>query len=182
MTPEEQADFLQREYDLFSPVFKDNKILIKVLRKVLLGIELSPTEQDLTKQIPQIVKDRIASLLLPTVTGDEDFHQVNDFWFQFNLKERSEYQVNVDIQYLPLVWEFFTGAVDRLNGKDSDMTIKDLQYSKSKTKDENIVNVIARNIILATTESLVSSVYNKANNKPLTKDEIKEAQKKNSTR
>jgi hypothetical protein len=181
-TAEEQAVFMQKEYDLFSPTFKDNKILIKVLRKWLLGIELSPTEVDLTKQIPQAVKDRIASLLLPSVNGDEEIHQVNDFWFQFNLKERSEYQVKVDIEYLPLVQDFFTNAIARLNGESAELTIKDLQYSKSVSKDQNIVNVIARNIILATTESLVSTIYTKANSKPLTEQEIKNAQIKNSTR
>jgi hypothetical protein len=182
MTPEEQADFMQKEYDLFSPAFKDNKILLKVLRKIILGIELSDTEKELSTQIPQIVKDRIASLLLPTVTGDEEIHAVNDFWFQFNLKERSEYQVNKDIEYLPIVWEFFNSAIERLNGNKTDISIKDLQYSKSKTKDENIVNVIARNIILATTESLVATISVKANSKPLTPEDIQKAQKQNSSR
>lgn len=181
-TAEEQAEFIQAEYDLLSPVFKDNKILLKVLRKMILGLELTPTEEDLIKQIPQIVINRIASLLLPKVTGDEDLHSVNDFWFQFNLKERSEYQVQVDIEYLPLVQDFFIHAVARLNGKEGAMKISDIEYSKSVSKEQNIVNVIARNIILATTEGLLSTLYAKANNKPLTVAELKEAQKKNSSR
>lgn len=181
-TPEEQADFIQAEYDLLSPVFKDNKILLKVLRKVILGIDLSPTEKDLIKQIPQIVINRIASLLLPRVTGDEEMHSVNDFWFQFNLKERTEYQVKIDIEYLPLIQDFFTDAVARLNGNEATMKIADIEYSKHVSKEQNIVNVIARNIILATTEGLLSTLYAKANNKPLTVEELKKAQKQNSTR
>lgn len=181
-TPEEQAEFIQAEYDLLSPVFKDNKILLKVLRKAILGIELSPTEQDLIKQIPQIVVNRIASLLLPKVTGDEDMHSVNDFWFQFNLKERTEYQVSKDIEYLPLIQEFFTDAIARLNGKEASMKISDIEYSKNVSKEQNIVNVIARNIILATTEGLLSTLYVKANNKPLTAEQIKASQKQNSSK
>lgn len=181
-TPEEQAEFIQAEYDLLSPVFKDNKILLKVLRKAILGIDLSPTEKDLIKQIPQIVINRIASLLLPKVTGDEEMHSVNDFWFQFNLKERSEYQVKIDIEYLPLIQDFFTDAIARLNGKEATLKISDIEYSKSVSKEQNIVNVIARNIILATTEGLLATLYTKANNKPLTVEELKKAQTKNSTR
>lgn len=183
-TAEEQALFMQSEYDLFAPTFKDNKVLTKVLRKWILGLTLSETEVELAKQIPKNVKDRIANLLLPSVNGDEEIHGVNDFWFQFNLKDRSEYQVNIDIQYLPLVQNFFIDAIDRLNerGSDKSMTIADLQFSPLASKDENIVNVIARNIILATNESLISAIYTKANNKPLTEKEIKDAQSKNSTR
>lgn len=181
-TPEEQAEFIQAEYDLLSPVFKDNKILLKVLRKAILGIELSPTEQDLIIQIPQIVINRIAILLLPRVTGDEDMHSVNDFWFQFNLKERTEYQVSKDIEYLPLIQEFFTDAILRLNGGKGTMKISDIEYSKTVSKDQNIVNVIARNIILATTEGLLSTLYVKANNKPLTVEQIKASQKQNSSK
>lgn len=181
-TPEEQAEFIQAEYDLLAPVFKDNRTLLKVLRKAILGIELSATEGELIKQIPQAVINRVASLLLPKVTGDEDMHSVNDFWFQFNLKERSEYQVKIDIEYLPLIQDFFTDSVARLNGKEATMTISSIEYSKAVSKEQNIVNVIARNIIFATTEGLLATLYAKANNKPLTAEELKDAQKKNSTR
>jgi hypothetical protein len=181
-TPEEQAEFIQAEYDLLSPVFKDNKVLLKVVRKVILGIELLPTEKDLIKQVPQTVVDRIASFLLPKVTGEEEMHSVNDFWFQFNLKERTEYQVKIDIEYLPLVQEFFTDSIARLNGQEGKIKISDIEYSKSVSKEQNIVNVIARNIILATTEGLLSTIYSKANTKPLTAEDLKKAQKQNSTR
>ena len=181
-TPEEQAEFIQAEYDLLSPVFKDNRILLKVVRKVILGIDLSPTEQDLIKLVPQIVVNRIASFLLPKVTGEEEMHSVNDFWFQFNLKERTEYQVKIDIEYLPLIQDFFIDSVARLNGQEAKLKISDIEYSKAVSKEQNIVNVIARNIILATTEGLLATLYTKANNKPLTVEQIKTAQKQNSTR
>lgn len=180
-TEKEQADFLQEQYDLFS-VFKDNKILVKVLRKVILGIELSPTEQDLQKQIPQAVIDRIEALLLPKVTGDEEMHQVNDFWFQFNLKERTEYQVKHDIKYLPLIWKFFKGSIARLNGKEATLTIKDVEFSETASDEQNITNVIARNVILATTEGMISTVYRFASTKPLSAEEIKAQTKQNSSK
>jgi hypothetical protein len=180
-TAKEQAEFLQEQYDLFS-VFKENKILIKVLRKAILGIELSPTEKDLFKTIPQTVINEIEKRLLPTVTGDEEMHTVNDFWFQFNLKDRSEFQVNIDIKYLPIILKFFTNSINRLNGKEAKMSISDLQYVESMTDEENIVNVISRNIVLATTEGLVSTIYRLASTKPQTEEEIKAIQTKNSSR
>ena len=109
-------------------------------------------------------------------------HSVNDFWFQFNLKERTEYQVKIDIEYLPLIQDFFTDSVARLNGQESTLKISDIEYSKAVSKEQNIVNVIARNIILATTEGLLATLYTKANNKPLTVEQIKASQKQNSTR
>jgi hypothetical protein len=181
-TAKDQAEFLQEQYDLFSPTFKDNKILIKVLRKAILGIELSPTEKDLLKTIPQSVIDAVEHRLVHKVTGDEDIYKVNDFWFQFNLKERSEFQVDIDITYLPIVLEFFENSIKRINGKESTLSISDLEYSKSKTNKENIVNVISRNIVLSTTEGIISNIYMLANTKPLTEAEIKAIQSKNSSR
>lgn len=181
-TEKEQAEFLQAEYDLFAPTFKDNKPILKALRKAILGIELTSPQKELLKLIPKEVINRIEALLLPSVTGDEDLHMVNDFWFQFNLKERTEYQVRIDIQYLPLVLKFFTSSVDRLKGGKGELSISDMEYSYEKTSDENVVDVIARNIILATTEGMITTIYQKANNKPLSEEEIKLKTKANSSK
>jgi len=181
-TEKEQAEFMQAEYDLFAPTFKENKPMLKVLRKVILGIDITPAEKELFKLIPTAIIDKIETLLLPKVTGDEDLHGVNDFWFQFNLKERTEYQVQKDIEYLPLILDFFGSSVSRLKGEKTNLTISDVEYSKTKSKEENITNVIARNIILATTEGLITTIYQKANSKPLTEEDIKLKTKANSSK
>lgn len=181
-TEKEQAEFMQAEYDLFAPTFKDNKPMLKVLRKVLLGIDVTPAEREMFRLIPASIIDRISTYLLPTVTGDEGLQLVNDFWLQFNLKERSEFQVKLDIQFLPLVLNFFEGSIQRLNGNKGDLAISDIGYSKTKTADENIMSVIARNTILATVEGLLTTIHHKANSKPMTEDEIKSKAKANSSR
>lgn len=181
-TEKEQAEFMQAEYDLFAPTFKDNKPLLKALRKLLLGIENTPTEKELLKLIPKEVIDRASTYLLPTVTGDEGLQMVNDFWLQFNLKERSEFQVKLDIQFLPLVLNFFESSIARLNGGKGDLNISDIGYSKAKTSDENIVSVIARNTILATVEGLLTAIHHKANTKPMTEEDIKLKTKANSSK
>lgn len=181
-TEKEQAEFLQAEYDLFAPTFKDNKVMLKALRKAILGIELTSAQKELLKLIPKEVIDRIESLLLPKVTGDEDLHMVNDFWFQFNLKERTQFQVDIDIRYLPIIIDFFESAVLRLRGDKGILSISDVEYSKTETTEKNIINVIARNIILATTEGMITNIYQKANNKPLTEEEIKLKTKANSSK
>lgn len=181
-TEKEQAEFMQAEYDLFAPTFKENKPMLKALRKVLLGIAITPSEKELLKLIPKEVNDKVAKYLLPTVTGDEDIQMVNDFWFQFNLKERSQYQVEKDIEYLPLILNFFNSSIARLNGEKGDVSISDVVYSKDVNKETNITNVIARNVILATVEGLITTIYHKANNKPLTAEEIKTKTKQNSTK
>jgi hypothetical protein len=181
-TPEELAQIAQEEYDLFMPVFKDNKPMIKALRKTLLGIDVTPQEKELIKLIPEEVENRISKLLLPIVNGNEDIHFVNDFWFQFNLKDRSEFQVNIDIEYLPLVLNLFESGLQRLKGKKGELSISDMTYSKTESKEKNIINTIARNVVLATIEGTLASIYHKANNKPLTVDQIKERQKQNSSK
>jgi hypothetical protein len=180
-TEKEQAEFMQAEYDLFAPTFKDNKPILKVLRKAILGIELSPTEKELFKLVPSTIIDKMETYLLPKVTGNEELHMVNDFWFQFNLKERSQYQVEMDILYLPIVLNFFENAVKRLRGEKINQTIADVQYSYTADKDTNITSVIARNVILATAEGMLATIYHKANNAPLTEEQIKNRNKANSS-
>ncbi len=181
-TEKEQAEFMQAEYELFAPTFKDNKPMLKVLRKVLLGIDTTPAEKEIFKLIPKNIIERISTYLLPTVTGDEGLQIVNDFWLQFNLKERSEFQVKLDIQFLPVVLDFFDSSISRLNGGKGDLTISDIGYSKAKTSDENIVSVIARNTILATVEGLLTTIHHKANTKPMTEEDIKLKTKANSSK
>ncbi len=181
-TEKEQAEIMQKEYDLFAPTFKDNKPMLKVLRKVTLGIEITPAEKELLKLIPAEVIDRVESYLIPTVNGDEDLHMVNDFWFQFNLKDRSQFQAEMDIRYLPLILNFFNSSIERLRGGKGEVKISDINYSKDATTENNIINVIARNIILATIEGMLTTIYHKANNKPLTEDEIKLKTKANSSK
>lgn len=181
-TAKEQAELMQKEYDIFAPTFKDNKPILKVIRKVCLGIDTTPSEKELLKLIPKEVIDRIESYLIPIVTGDEELHGVNDFWFQFNLKERSQYQVEKDIQYLPFILNFFESSVDRLRGGKGEIKISDVNYSKEYDTDKNIVSVISRNVILATIEGMLTALYHKGNNKPLTEEEIKATTKANSSK
>lgn len=181
-TEKEQADLAQAEYDLFAPIFKDNKPMLKVLRKAILGIDLSPAEKELLKLIPSTIVDKLESYLLPTVTGDEELHMVNDFWFQFNLKERTQYQAEMDMSYLPFILDFFKSSIKRLRGDKGEIVISDVNYSKEYDIPKNIQTVIARNIILATTEGMLTTIYHKGNNKPLTEEDIKLKNKANSSK
>jgi hypothetical protein len=178
----EQAEMMQADYDLFAPTFKDNKPMLKALRKVLLGIENTQSEKELLKLIPKEVNKKVATYLLPTVTGDEELQMVNDFWFQFNLKERSQYQVEKDIEYLPIILDFFASSISRLNTGKGTIAISDIVYSKDADKETNIIKVIARNVILATVEGLITTIHHKANNKPLSAEELKLKTKQNSTK
>lgn len=181
-TEKEQAELMQADYDLFAPTFKDNKPILKIIRKVCLGIEITPAEKELLKLVPKAIIDKIETYLLPTVTGDEELHMVNDFWFQFNLKERTQYQVEKDIQYLPFILNFFKSSVERLRGGKGEIKISDVNYSNEYDTDKNITTVISRNVILATIEGMLTTLYHKGNNKPLTEDEIKLKTKANSSK
>ncbi len=170
--------------EVIRSVFAGDEPLLKILRKIVLGFDLTADEAKSSKLITGNKKlvDIIEANLNPRLTGDEEIFMVNDIWFQLNIKDKSKEEAILLMKAVDLNQSFMADAIKRLNGDKVETSINDLSYAKDKTEDENLIRVLARNITISGIEGCLRGFKTLAGEKGETLEELGKRLAKNSSK
>lgn len=81
-----------KEHELIVANFKDNEYLLRVLRALFLGLEVSDDEKNLIRGLSQEIKKVIREKFLPVLDRDGQMGIINDTWLGIEESIRGVHQ------------------------------------------------------------------------------------------
>ncbi len=170
--------------EVIKSVFGGELDLLKILRKIILGLELTEEEKNRSSLITG--NDRLVKIvedsLNPYITGDEEIFMINDLWFQLNIKDKTKEDAIILMEAVRINEKFMVSALKRLKGETVSETINDLRYKDEQGDDVNLITVLARNIIISGLEGTLRGFQHLAGEKGETIEELAKRLNQNSSK
>ncbi len=174
-----------KEIDLIKSIFSDNEALLKSMRALFLGLEISQDEKDLIKST--FVNDQLRKIMwtrfYPQLSRETPIGQVQDVWLGveqmvFGQSKDTVYQA---VHYKKKALEMTKQALELLDNPDGDNV--DISYDPTLSlTDELQINLLARNQYIRHVEDQLKFIWMIAQHKEETEKETKERMIKDSAK
>ena len=163
--------------------FKDDHESLKVVRKMVLGIEMSDKEKSIADTLKGQTKfvSYLRDSLTPTITGNENVHGVKDMWFQLSIKDKSENDAIVLMHVVAATEKYLTDAIADIENEGTNKKhIDALKFDSTKTDKVNLINTLSRSVIVSALENTLKFMEMVSGKETI--EELAERMAKNSTK
>lgn len=182
---EKQLMYTEKEIDLIKSVFCENEFLLKSIRKLFFGADMTQEEKDLIvntfkgKEIKEVFRKKVYGLEnMETPIG-----QLSDFWIgvEQQIFGAGRDTIRQAVESKTIVLGMFETAFDLLDNPDGERVIT--KYDpKTFISDELGIRLIARNLYMKAIETSLLTVKAIAGQKSETLDETVKRLKQDSTK
>ena len=184
--------FSQTELELMKSAFQDRDEVLFALRRHFLQQELNENEQEMIKAVlNEDVFGLVKKVFLPDIddNGIIPLGQISSLWFQVHSDLKSvpvEDTYNI-IKSRELFIRYITQQLIILRGNVVEdpaniIILKELLETDEIDAEDLLVNMKAWNSIVSYVEQMLLQIKQLAEIKEISEDELKEKQKKNSTK
>ncbi len=171
-----QMRITDAEFEMLKSVFADQDELLKTVRNLFLGLEISEDEK---KQISDIfgknetLRRLMRKQFLPEIQADLPIGQAIDLWMTIDLKDKSPLEIYHILQSRRLLIELIEKSLILLENPDSEKV--SLSSWIGISEDERLlgVNLIARNTFISHIDQQLQTIKILAGVKTETVDETK---------
>lgn len=170
-----QLPVSEKEASLLKVTFKENEYLLKALRALFFGFDVSTEDKDLIKKTFSNIelKEALRKKMYPMMSADVPIGEVADFWIGveqqiFGASRDAIFQaVNSKMKVLELLEQ----AIKLLDNPDGDKI--DLSFNPKYSADELQIGLLARNLYIKTIEMALYMIKQIADLKEETPEEKK---------
>ncbi len=150
-----EGRFTDDELRLIKITFAENFDILKVLRKVMLQMELTEAESVAAKKNFNSENTEIINLMhkvfLPTLDGDAPINQMVDLWLTLDIKDKLPEMASQQMVARGFVIKYLSQQLRVLEGKDVETMRLDALVN-------NQINLMARNTIIIHVEQQLNQL------------------------
>lgn len=174
-----------KSLELLKSVFKDNDDLIKSIRGLWLGFEISAIEKKKIKELfknPEL-KKIVKQKLFAELTNETDVGIIPDFWsgIETQIQGKNIEEINQVVMSKQNTLEMLEGAIALLDDPDDGKI--DLRYNpKSVKNDPYQIGLLSRALYIKTINTGTSWIKILANAKEETQEEVAQRIRKDSAK
>lgn len=174
LTTEETQEIVQQ-------VFRDNEALLKIVRSLFLGLDLTEQEKQAIKEIPAGAKNVLKTFFNPSLSKDAPLGVVSDAWMGIDrdIRGATEPTVYQIVKSHELRIELVQKALELLDNPDRDQLF--LGYDSSTLMSDPMqTGLLARNGYITYVNQQIYNLHMLANIKKETPEEATKRLKKDS--
>lgn len=150
-----EGRFTDNELRLMKNTFAENFNILKVLRKVMLQMELTEVEKTTAKKNFNSKNEEMVNLMhkvfLPTLDGEAPINQMVDLWLTLDVNNKTPEAASQQIEARGFVIKFLSQQLKVLEGKDEE-TLRLDELMNNQT------NLMARNTIIIHVEQQLNQL------------------------
>lgn len=170
--------YTDAELNLLKNVFAEDLPLIKILRKVMLQLNMTEAEEVRWRQVFKgDINNVMRKMFLPEIDGDAPISQVIDLWMTVNLENKLPEEEKSLIGSRKIVIDYIDAQLKVLSGEEQENTIK-----LCETDYSDPTSLKARNTIIAHVENQLREINGLAGYKSETPEETLKRLQQNSTK
>ena len=156
------------ELQLFKNTFSENLPLVKIVRKVMLQMDMAETEWKIWKSTFKLkpLNDLMRKLFLPTLDGDLPLNQQIDLWMTVDLNNKMPDEAQSLINSRKMVIDYLDNQLKILSGELKEPPLKLTDFNFIKIDD-----LKARNTIISHIEFQLTQIFGLAGYKQETPEE-----------
>lgn len=181
-----QTAFTDEELDVIKATFAENKALIKLIRNVILQLEVSENEQKMLEEVVsknKAVLNILSKTLCPKLDGKTSLYFMGDLWSTAELTNRNIKDAMPLIRANQKFIDYMVQQINELSGKkDRKIVLAELTDFKDKSDEEIYADIIVRNTVLRHTEINLGQILLLAGLKNETSEETLVKLKRNSNK
>lgn len=181
MDKKQQMRYDDRELNLIRNTFKDRDELLKAIRKIMLGCDISETElimvrDSYTKEVAEL----FTKMCLPTVVGNEPIGQTIDLWMTIDVKDRSPEMADINIRARGELLKMIAKGLKQL---EQNKPFKNaMSFKVSDDAKQEVIDLMVRNTYISHVEQRLLELKSLASIPEETEEERQERIVKNSSR
>jgi len=168
------------ELELLKSVFAENLPLIKTLRKVMLGLDMSEAEEIQWKNTfhnNEVLMTLMRKMFLPEIDGDAPIHQIVDLHLTLDLNNKLPDELDSIIKARVLLINYLNKRLKYLAGGKEEST-----YLKISDFEVNEVNLRSRRDVIMHIENQLAEINGLAGYKQETPEETIKRLEQNSNK
>jgi len=182
-TQERTSRFNEAEYGLLKTLFRDSDELLYLIRKIFFFGGLTEAE---IKQAEIFKKEEVFNVLkktfIPEISETDPYNQVIDTWMTLDLKDKLADEIGVQINARSRTNTMMEDAVNRLKNPSTEK-VSVLAFTPVDGDDEeNHTALVARNNFISGTSYQLANLKMMSKKDEKTSEELKEEQRKNSSK
>lgn len=177
---------VDKQTEQLKSVFKDNEYLLKVIRNLFFGLEVSEQDKLMVKDTfkDQDFKETFRKKFYARRGDDANLGNISDFWVGLGddkIIGQAPETINQIVESRKLLYTMFEKAFSLLENPDGEKVLSG-DYEANTMADPFQITLLARNKYLNSVEAGLSFINIIANTKDKTPEQIKEELKKNSSK
>lgn len=184
MAEKKNLSLPEKEVALLKKTFKDNEMLLKLIRAVLFGFDVTEVERKTVQDI-FANKELLLSFrkkIYPELSKESPIGQITDFWMgtEANIFGASRDTIYQAVQSKQKVLTMLEAGLKSL--ADSTAPCVDISYNPQSVVDELQISLLARNLYMKSVESGLHIINQIVNHKEKTPEQKALAAEKNSSK
>ena len=138
------------ELEFLNNTFAEKQELMILIRKFLLQGELTENEKNLFATFNPDLLKILGKTYLPEIDLTTPIGQIVDLWSNIDTKNKDVDNAWLEMAARQVLVNYVKGRFQAIADQkfDSEPRLKDLEFSKSKTKEQNFIDMSARNSII----------------------------------
>ena len=173
----------EEEVKLLKQTFKGNENLLKKMRGLFFGFDLTKEEKDSIRSIfaDKHLREAVRKKIYPLLSNDAPIGSVADYWMgtEATVFGGHRDQITQSISSKEKVFEFLTRAISLLENPDQPKI--DLVYNP-QADDDLKTGLLARNLYIRSIETGLNFIKMVADIENKTEKQVKDIMKKNSVK
>lgn len=168
------------ELELLKNVFAENMELIKVIRKVMLQLDMSEAEEVMWKKTfsdNEALSALMRKMFLPTIDGDAPIHQLVDLYMTINMENKLPEEIASLVKSRQMIVSYLDNQLKVLSGEIKENKTKLAQFDLT-----DVDALRARNTIIMHTENQLHEINGLAGYKVETTEETVKRLSQNSSK
>ena len=154
-----------------------------LLRKSLLQGEMNANEKSLFSNFSKELVAVLRKQFLPTINMENPAAQLMDLWATVHIRDKSVDDAWVEMEARRILIDYLEERFAFLEGKGKGkITLVDLEYDRSKSKENAFIDLLARNTIINHIDVNMGILWSVANQPEEKKEDIEEKNKRKSNR
>ena len=165
-------------------IFAERMDMLLLLRKFMMQGELTETEKEHVKVFtsPNLYPI-LAKTFLPEIDLTTPIGQLVDMWSNINTKDKDPDEANWEMEARAIIVDYVRGRLNDLrDGTSTGRDFKSLNYSPSKSKYDNYIELSARNTLISHIDFQIGQLWILSGNKKETAQEIEKRLFKDSSK
>ena len=164
-------------------VFANKLDLLLLLRKSLLQGEMNASEKNLFSNFSKELVAILRKQFLPTINFENPAAQLIDLWATVHTRDKSVDDAWLEMEARRILIDYLEERFAFLEGKgEGKINLVDLEYDRSKSKEQSFINLLARNTIISHIDVNMGILWAEANRPEEKKEDIEEKNKRKSNR
>ena len=179
MDKKQQMRYSDSELNLIKNTFENRDELLKAIRKIMLGCEISETELTMVRDIYSgAMSSLFEKMFLPTVSGNEPIGQTIDLWMTIDVKDRDPLMADLNIRARAELIKLIVKGLKQLEQNKPFRNATSFKVSDDARQE--VIDLMVRNTYISHVEQRLLELKSLASMSQETEEEKRERAVKNS--